>query len=249
MNVKVNLDYTIYDGAEIVFKAPCDASEVTGLIVYYPNGTEVVSSVFAFADAHTNDLGDIDNLFVAGAVVKVILDTETNMAFVQNAATNAYLEGRFAGIGGGGGESSKDVYVVRCAFDRDDNPYIIGEFDWGSMENAYRDGCPVFLQISNAVELDGTYPSDSTVAMYPIYFLDFADGIAFFRHETAIEKETFTIYNSGRITSTFESNIDDTLTKKMPANAKAVGDAIGDISSALDELHAYAEALKGGGAV
>lgn len=99
MNVRVNLDYTIYDGAEIVFKAPCDADQVTGLIVYYPNGTEEVSSVFSFADAHTNDLGHIDDLFYAGAVVKVILDTETNMAFVQNAPTNAYLEGRFDRIG------------------------------------------------------------------------------------------------------------------------------------------------------
>lgn len=106
MNVRVNLNYTIYDGAEIVFKAPCNASEVTGLIVYYPAGAEVVSSVFAFADAHTNDLGNIDKLFAKGAVVKVIIDTETNMAFVQNAATNAYLENRFAGIGGGGGGGS-----------------------------------------------------------------------------------------------------------------------------------------------
>ena len=111
MNVRVNLNYTIYDGAEIVFKAPCDASEVTGLILYYPNGTEEVSSVFTFADAHTNDLGNIDNLFVAGAVVKVILDTETNMAFVQNAATNAYLEGRFAGIGGGDSAEGAVLYT------------------------------------------------------------------------------------------------------------------------------------------
>lgn len=122
MNVRVNLNYTIYDGAEIVFKAPCDASRVTGLIVYYPNGTEVVSSVFAFADAHTNDLGNIDNLFVAGAVVKVILDTETNMAFVQNAATNAYLEGRFAGIGGG---STGDTCVqVSCTQPADENTKV-----------------------------------------------------------------------------------------------------------------------------
>lgn len=111
MNVRVNLNYTIYDGAEIVFKAPCDASEVTGLIVYYPVGTEEVSSVFAFGDAHTNDLGNIDDLFAKGAVVKVIIDTETSMAFVQNAATNAYLENRFAGIGGGGGAN---VMIVSC---------------------------------------------------------------------------------------------------------------------------------------
>lgn len=111
MNVRVNLNYTIYDGAEIVFKAPCDASEVTGLIVYYPNGTEEVSSVFAFADAHVNDLGNIDDLFVEGAVVKVILDTDTNMAFVQNAATNAYLERRFAGIGGSGSVGGAVLYT------------------------------------------------------------------------------------------------------------------------------------------
>ena len=102
MNVRVNLNYPIYDGAEIVFKAPCDASEVTGLIVYYPSDAGVVSSEFTFADAHANDLGNIDALFAAGAVVKVIIDTDTNMAFVQNAVTNAYLEERFAGIGGGG---------------------------------------------------------------------------------------------------------------------------------------------------
>ena len=39
MNVRVDLNYPIYDGAEIVFKAPCGAADVTGLIVYYP-GTE-----------------------------------------------------------------------------------------------------------------------------------------------------------------------------------------------------------------
>lgn len=100
MNVRVNLNYPIYDGAEIVFKAPCDASEVTGLIVYYPGDAGVVSSEFAFADAHANDLYNIDALFKAGAVVKVIIDTDTNMAFVQNAVTNAYLEERFAEKGG-----------------------------------------------------------------------------------------------------------------------------------------------------
>ena len=115
MNVRVNLNYAIYDGAEIVFKAPCDASEVTGLIVYYPGDGGMVSSVFAFADAHTNDLGDIDHLFAAGAVVKVILDTDTNMAFIQNAATNAYLENRFAEVGGGG--SSAVLGDIETALD------------------------------------------------------------------------------------------------------------------------------------
>ena len=115
MNVRVNLNYPIYDGAEIVFKAPCDASEVTGLIVYYPSDAGVVSSEFTFADAHANDLGKIDALFAAGAVVKVIIDTDTHMAFVQNAVTNAYLEEKFAGIGGGGGKDGKDGTVVSAS--------------------------------------------------------------------------------------------------------------------------------------
>lgn len=42
--------------------------------------------------------------------------------------------------------------------------------------------------------------------------------------------------------------IDDTLSEEgKAADAKAVGDAIGDIGAALDELHAYAQALVGGG--
>ena len=98
MNVRVDLNYPIYDGAELVFKAPCGAASVTGLTVYYPSITGMVSSVFSFADAHTNDLGDLDELFAAGAVVKVILDTETSMAFVQNAATNGYIEGKLADL-------------------------------------------------------------------------------------------------------------------------------------------------------
>lgn len=98
MNVRVDLNYPIYDGAEIVFKAPCGAASVTGLVVYYPSITGMVSSVFSFADAHANDLKDLDELFAAGAVVKVILDTETSMAFVQNAATNGYIEGKFTDL-------------------------------------------------------------------------------------------------------------------------------------------------------
>lgn len=138
MNVRVNLNYTIYDGAEIVFKAPCNASEVTGLIVYYPVGTEVVSSVFTFADAHTNDLGNIDDLFAKGAVVKVIIDTETNMAFVQNAATNAYLESRFAGI-------LAPYYVDVKA---QGSQYVLVSFDWDEVLRQINSGNTVVCRMA-----------------------------------------------------------------------------------------------------
>lgn len=94
MNIRVDLNTSIKDGTEVVFRSPVDCSQVTGLKVYYPDG----SQEFAFADAHGNNVGDIDHLFAENVAVKVILDVTTGMAFVQNADTNAYLEGRFSEI-------------------------------------------------------------------------------------------------------------------------------------------------------
>lgn len=96
MNIRVDLNTPINDGTEVVFRSPVDCSQVTGLIVYYQVGANTASQEFAFADAHGNNVGDIDHLFAENVVVKVILDVTTGMAFVQNADTNAYLEGRFA---------------------------------------------------------------------------------------------------------------------------------------------------------
>lgn len=93
-NIRVDVGYTIKDGAEIKFRSPVDCSQVTGLKVYYPGADgNITSKEFAFADAHGNNVGDIDHLFAENVVVKVILDVTTGMAFVQNADTNAYLEG------------------------------------------------------------------------------------------------------------------------------------------------------------
>lgn len=96
-NIRVDVGYTIKDGTEIKFRSPVDCSAITGLIVYYPGSNgNITSKVFAFADAHGNNVGDIDHLFAENVVVKVILDVTTGMAFVQNADTNAYLEAQFA---------------------------------------------------------------------------------------------------------------------------------------------------------
>ena len=116
MNIRVDLNTPIKDGTEVVFRSPVDCSQVTGLIVYYND----VSQEFAFADAHGNNVGDIDHLFAENVVVKVILDVTTSMAFVQNADTNAYLENRFESIeamigsgGGGGGSVGSAVLYTR----------------------------------------------------------------------------------------------------------------------------------------
>ena len=95
-NIKVDLPIPIYDGMPVTFKAPVDCSEITGLRVYYPETeTSTTSQDFTLVDANRNDVGNINNLFTANAIVKVILDTDEHMAFIQNADTNAYLEGRF----------------------------------------------------------------------------------------------------------------------------------------------------------
>lgn len=94
-NIRIDLNVPIYDGQPVTFKSPTDCSKVTGLIIYYPKGDTTVSEIFQFADAHGNNVGSV-NLFASDVLVKVILDTEFRRAYVQNADTNAYLEGRFA---------------------------------------------------------------------------------------------------------------------------------------------------------
>lgn len=97
MNIRVDLNTSIKDGTEVIFRSPVDCSQVTGLKVYYiGDDGNTTSMEFAFADAHGNNVGNIDHLFAENVAVKVILDVTTSMAFVQNADTNAYLEGRFA---------------------------------------------------------------------------------------------------------------------------------------------------------
>jgi hypothetical protein len=88
----INSECEIYNGMPVTFKAPCACNAVDGLKVQGEDWT----ALFTFKDAHGNDLTGIGNLFDKGAIVKAILDTESGGAFVQNAGTNAYLEGRFA---------------------------------------------------------------------------------------------------------------------------------------------------------
>ena len=95
-NIRVDSAVTIFDGQTLSFKSPADCSQVTGLIVYYPDSTSTVSKEFLLADAHGENVGNIDHLFAADVIVKVVLDVDEAKAFVQNADTNAYLEGRLA---------------------------------------------------------------------------------------------------------------------------------------------------------
>ena len=110
-NIRVDSPVALSDGLPLTFKSPADCSQVTGLIVYYPNGEDTSYREFLFADAHGNNIGHLD-LFASDAIVKVIIDLDSSLAFVQNADTNAYLEGRFNDIenakGKAGGFASLD---------------------------------------------------------------------------------------------------------------------------------------------
>ena len=93
-NIRVDASYTIVDGSEVVFLAPCNCNEVSGLKVYHPGG----SKVFTFKDAHGTALTGIGSLFAAGVLVKAILDVTNGYAYLQNADTNAYLEEKFSSV-------------------------------------------------------------------------------------------------------------------------------------------------------
>lgn len=93
-NITVSVEYPIKDGTGFTIHAPCDCSQVDGVTVKHPGGTQS----FAFKDAHGNDLTGLGDLFAEGSLVKIILDTTNSAALIQNADTNAYLEKKFGGV-------------------------------------------------------------------------------------------------------------------------------------------------------
>lgn len=103
-DIRVDLFEPLHDGMDIKFKAPCDCSEIDGLIVYYPldDGSGTGSQTFTFKDSHGNDLTGLGDLFTEGVLVKVMVDVDASAAYIQNADTNAYLEEKL-GSGGGSG--------------------------------------------------------------------------------------------------------------------------------------------------
>lgn len=94
-NIRIDLCGEPTDGQQVTFKAPCDCTAVTGIKAYYPNGgDEKASMTFVMKDAHGNNLNGVGNLFLSGAFVHAILDVTNKFAYLQNADTNQYLEGK-----------------------------------------------------------------------------------------------------------------------------------------------------------
>lgn len=162
-NIRVDVGSTIRDGTAVAFRSPVDCSQVTGLIVYYPDmdGNETATE-FAFADAHGNNVGDIDHLFAENVVVKVILDVTHAMAFVQNADTNAYIERTFV-------KSINDVVPdkngnVNVTF----GDMIVGQID-NAVEKYLKDNHPsggVLFETDDTLKLvDGVLSVNTTYDM------------------------------------------------------------------------------------
>lgn len=114
--IRVDSAFTIFDGAELSFKAPADISQVSGLRVYYSDSEGILrNQQFKFADANRQDITDLNGVFSANAMVKVILDTDDGLAFVQNADTNAYLEGKFSAINTKTASIESDIKNVKTS--------------------------------------------------------------------------------------------------------------------------------------
>ena len=91
--IKLILNEPLIDGMDVKFKAPCDCTGVTGLVVQYMTDGDIRDEKsFVFKDAHGSLLSNVGNLFVKNTYLKAILDTTNGIAYLQNADTNAYLE-------------------------------------------------------------------------------------------------------------------------------------------------------------
>lgn len=101
-DVKIALNTPIYDGMPITFKAPCACTEVTKLQVQYLSETgKAETTYYIIVDSHGVSVAGLGNLFAKGAYVRVILDTRTHRAYLQNADSNSYIEGKIEALENG----------------------------------------------------------------------------------------------------------------------------------------------------
>ena len=153
-NIIVDYNAPIQDGTEVVFRSPVDCSQITGLKVNYIGG----SKEFMLADAHGNNVGDIDHLFAENVVVKVILDVDNGMAFVQNPDTNSYLEYRFGMLADSiANEASGSTITLKDATNRK----LQGLKIYGTEETASAESVTVNITGKNLVDYRKSIPRKS----------------------------------------------------------------------------------------
>lgn len=163
-SIKIDLDHPIQNGEAITFAAPCDCTAITGMIVYYPtNEGDTENKTFAFKDSHNNDLTGIGNLFSQGAYVKVLVNTENGVAYIQNADTNGYLEKRLprsvAVTLAKAGWSSNQQTVTVSGISANEAEQMITPVPAVASQAAYDDACiKAVAQAENSL----TFAADST---------------------------------------------------------------------------------------
>lgn len=97
-NLKIIIDGPLMDGHRVTFKAPCACTGIDKLDIRYVDGDTQKSKLFTMKDTHGNNLTGLGNLFDEGAYVQAILSLSDNGAYLQNAATNGYLEGKLKNV-------------------------------------------------------------------------------------------------------------------------------------------------------
>lgn len=97
-NIKITVEGPLMDGHKITFKAPCNCDAVEKLDVRYIEDNTQKSKLFTMRDSHGKDLTGLGNLFFKNAYVNVVLDINNSFAYLQNAGTNSYLEGKMTPV-------------------------------------------------------------------------------------------------------------------------------------------------------
>ena len=97
-NIKITVEGPLMDGHKVTFKAPCNCDVVEKLDVRYIENNTQKSKLFTMKDSHGNDLTGLGNLFFKDAYVDVVLDTNSLSAYLQNAGTNGYIEGKLTPV-------------------------------------------------------------------------------------------------------------------------------------------------------
>ena len=97
-NIKITVEGPLMNGHKITFKAPCNCDVVEKLDVRYIEDNTQKSKLFTMKDSHGNDLTGLGNLFYKDAYVDVVLDPNSRSAYLQNAGTNGYLEGKITPV-------------------------------------------------------------------------------------------------------------------------------------------------------
>ena len=69
------------NGKQISFVAPCDSADATCFTI---NNDE-----YTICNAKDDNLAGTDGIWASGAIVSVIVNTETKKAYIQNAATSS----------------------------------------------------------------------------------------------------------------------------------------------------------------